>query len=287
MSTRGPAALVPPDADRRDPEFIRRQMPWFSRVLEAWYQPEVMGLEQVPDGRALVVGTHNGGAAAPDMYALMLAFWKRLGPDRPAYGLAHDVALRVPLIGPSLARMGAVPAHPQNAAALLEQDALVLVYPGGDLDAYKSFRDRHVVTFGKRRGFIRVAIRAQAPIVPVVSVGAHEIFYVLTDGGELARRLRLKELARVEVLPIILALPTGLVVSTFVPYFPVPSRVRVRLLPPIDLGLPPEAADDESMVDRVTERVRSTMQAALDDLVAEGGFGVRARFATLPAQRRA
>src|SRR6266508_68225 len=73
--------------DRRDPAFILEERELLGAACDTWYAPDIMGLENVPAGRALVVGTHNGGFMAPDMFSLMVGFWRQHGPDRPAYGL--------------------------------------------------------------------------------------------------------------------------------------------------------------------------------------------------------
>jgi len=265
--------------DRRDPAFIVEEREWLGALCATWYAPDVLGLENIPPGRALIVGTHNGGYMAPDMFSLMVASWHEWDPaERVAYGLAHDFVLRVPLVGRWLAKLGAVPASPHNAERLLGRNVAVLVYPGGDRDAFKASRDQHVVSFAGRKGFVRMALRTQAPIVPVVSVGAHGVFHLFTDGAGLARALGLKKYFRMDVLPIGLALPTGLLVSVATPYVPVPTKIRVRVLSPIELGHPPAAASDEAVVQELHDRVVAVMQAGVDALVAEGGFGVKARF---------
>jgi 1-acyl-sn-glycerol-3-phosphate acyltransferase len=264
--------------ERRDPDFILAERDFLGALCDAWYAPEVMGLEHLPPGRALVVGTHNGGYNAPDMFSLMVATWRAHDPhDNPAYGLAHDMVYRIPWAGRWIAKLGAVPAHPENARLLLERDRAVLVYPGGDRDAYKPFRARHTVTFAGRMGFIRLALRSRAPIVPVISVGAHETFLVLSDGANLARRLGLKKRLRMDVLPIALALPFGLSIGALSPFLPMPTKIRIRVLPAIDLGHGPEAAESLPVVEEIFDRVVATMQQALDALVVEGGFGVKAR----------
>jgi 1-acyl-sn-glycerol-3-phosphate acyltransferase len=273
--------LGPDPLEWRDPGFILGELPLLGALIDRWFAPDVEGLEHLPQGPSLVVGTHNGGTLAPDMFTLMVACWRRFGVELPAYGLAHDQVFNMPVVGRWIARLGAVPARQRNARALLDRGATVLVYPGGDLDAFKPWRERHLVKFGDRTGFIRTAVAAGVPIVPVVSVGAHETVRVLTDGRDLARRLGLKALFRFEVLPVMLCLPWGVWVGAFETHLPAPSKIRIRMLPPIDLGLPPEAAGDEAAVLAARERVRATMQEALDGLVAEGHFGVRARFAEL------
>ena len=146
---------------------------------------------------------------SPDMFALMVAWWRHFGVEAPAYGLMHDLPFRVPIAGDLMARLGAVRAHPANAIALLARGAPVLVYPGGDLDAYRPWSRRGEIVFARRTGFVRVALRTGAPIVPVVSSGAHDGFRVLTDGRTLVERLGLKRRTRLDVLPIALCLPWG------------------------------------------------------------------------------
>lgn len=270
----------PPAADplaRRDPAFIRRQLRILGPLVEAWFAPEYEGLAHLPRGRALVVGTHNGGFISPDLFSLMVGVWRTLGPERPAYGLAHDVAFRVPVMASWLGKLGGVPARPELALRLLARDACVAVFPGGFRDAYKPYGARHVVDFFGRTGFLRTAIRAGAPIVPLVSAGAHDAIRVVSGGVGAARALGLDRSLRIDALPIQLCLPWGVAVGP-VPYLPMPCKVKLAMLPPIELGLPPEAAEDRALLEGAYRRVIAVMQAGLDDLVARGGFGLCSRF---------
>jgi 1-acyl-sn-glycerol-3-phosphate acyltransferase len=176
-----------------------------------------------------------------------------------------------------LERVGEGGADVLAAGVVLERGAQVLVYPGGDIDTFKPWSERHTVKFGGRTGFVRLALRQQVPIVPVVSVGAHETFRVLTDGHRLAQALHLKQLLRLEVLPVFLCLPWGLWIGPYEMHLPLPSKIRLRVLPPIHFDLPPSAADDDDTVHALAEQVRCTMQAALDELARVHGYGVRAR----------
>ena len=264
--------------ERRDPEFIRRWLGTLAWLVDEYHHTTVEGLEHVPVGPALAVGNHNGGIMSPDMFALMVAWWRHFGPDEPAFGLTHDIPFLIPVLGEALGRLGAVRARPANAVALLERGARVLVYPGGDLDAFRPASRRHEIVFGERTGFVRIALRTGAPIVPVVSSGAHDAFHVLDDGRALVRRLGLKRFTRVEVLPIVLALPFGLSVGPNF-YLPIPVRMHLRVLPPMRWpSLPPEAADDREVVWRCREEVREAMQVALDDLARMPGLGRRVPF---------
>jgi 1-acyl-sn-glycerol-3-phosphate acyltransferase len=261
---------------RRDADFIRRHLEILGPLVDAWFAPECDGLAHLPRGRALVVGTHNGGFISPDLFSFMVGVWRTLGTELPTYGLTHDVAFRIPGMAPWLSKLGAVPARPDLALELLQRDRLLAVFPGGVRDAYKPYRARGVVDFYGRTGFLRTAIRAGAPIVPLVSAGAHEAIYVLAGGARAAHALGLDARLRLDALPLQLCLPWGIAVGP-VPYVPMPCKVRLRLLPPIELGLPPEAADDPGALAGAYRRVVGAMQVALDELISRGDAGLRGR----------
>lgn len=262
---------------RRDPEFIRANQDKLAFYFERYHHVTVEGFENVPDGPTLAVGNHNGGIMSPDMFGLMFAWWRHFGADDPAYGLAHDLGFRLPVLGEMLARAGGVPARQDNARALLDRGARVLVYPGGDLDAYRPWAHRHRIVWGERKGFIRVALRSGVPIVPIVSAGAHEAFRVLSDGRRLVAALGLKRISRIEVFPIALCLPWGITAGPAF-FLPMPVRVKIRVLPPLrwpELG--PDAADDDAIVRRCRSEVHGVMQSALDELSRDRSLGARLR----------
>ena len=132
-----------------------------------------------------------------------------------------------------------------------------------------------VAPYGGRKGVIRLALRTQVPIVPAVSVGAHETLVVLSRGEGLARRLGLDKRFRVSVMPLVLGPPFGIVPGG-IPTFPLPAKVTVELLDPIDFSerFGPEAAEDPEVVDACFEELTSTMQDALYRLAAERQFPV-------------
>jgi len=127
---------------------------------------------------------------------------------------------------------------------------------------------RHKICFGRRRGFIRLAIERQAPIIPMVSVGAHETMFVLNDGRRTAEIIGLPKYLRIKSVPLVISFPFGLTPGGIFS-IPLPSKIRVRILPEIELDEPPEAVNDKTTVERCFEHVRRTMQRALDDLASK------------------
>ncbi len=250
----------PDRLDQREPAFVARCAGLVRRVHTRWHRGEVRGLEHIPPGPALYVGNHSGGLWTPDTFIFAQAVHDARGIEDVPYGLAHDLGVDVPPLNRLLVPLGAVRAVPGNAERLLAAGHKVLVYPGGDEDALRPFRQRGRVVFGGRRGFARLALKAGVPIVPVVAAGAHSGFIILDDGRRLARLLRADRWARLKVFPIILCAPWGLALGPAVLYVPFPSKVLVEVLPPIA----PEGTSDE-----LAGRVEATMQATLDRLEAE------------------
>jgi 1-acyl-sn-glycerol-3-phosphate acyltransferase len=264
----------PHDLEARDPSFIDDLQPLMSLLYDRYFRCVTELDAEVPKGPVLVVANHNGMTGTPDMFCHMTAFWRRYGTDRLGYGLMHDVPFTVPAAGAWLNAAGALAANHDNAARALGRGAAVLVFPGGDVDACKPFRDRYKVDFGARRGFIRLAIQQDVPIVPLVSVGGHESLYILTDGRGISRTLHLDRRFRSNVWPVGLALPWGLVFGIPYPHLPPPVKIHTRILAPIRLDLPRRAADDARAVDAAYARVVGAMQDAANELRAAGRHGL-------------
>lgn len=264
----GRSRIVPAeDLAARDPRFVSLVVDLARALGERYFRLELEGVENLPArGGALLVGNHNGGLVPLEPFFTMVAAWDRFGPDRAVYALAHDFLFDDPMLRGYAGKLGALRAKPAGAKRALEAGHLALVYPGGDLDAFRPFRDRWKIELGGRTGFVELALRTRVPIVPVVTAGAHEQFIVLSRGDRAAARLHLHEWARVVVLPIVLAVPWGVTIG-FVPYLPLPAQISMRITEPMSWPhLPAEAADDPAVVRRVYDEVEARMQATLDDM---------------------
>jgi len=166
-------------------------------------------------------------------------------------------------------RGGTVAASHENAEKALSAGAALLVYPGGDWEVHRPTWEGHRVDFGGRKGFIRLALDEDVPIVPVVSVGGQETALFLSRGDRLAKALSLDRVFRLKVLPISLAIPWGLNVGDFLGHVPLPAKITTEVLPPIDLE---EQFGPDPDPDEVYDHVTTVMQATLDSLAAERRF---------------
>ncbi len=257
--------LLPEARDRGglDGRVVGVVRPAVERALRAWHRIEVDGLERVPRGGALIVGNHNAGITFLEPFG-MAAHWYRVrGVDEPLHFLVHDAVLAVPGLGAFLWRVGCVRASRGNALTVLGEGGKVVVFPGGDLDAWRPFSERHRVDLAGRKGFVRLALQARVPIVPLVSVGGHETLVVLTRGRRLARALGLKRLLRTDTFPISLALPWGVMVGPMF-HLPLPARCQVRFQEPIHLE--PGRPDDPGALQAGYDRVLEALQRGLDEL---------------------
>jgi 1-acyl-sn-glycerol-3-phosphate acyltransferase len=254
------------DLDERDPDFIRERLPLMWLLASLWYRGEVRGLGNIPDsGPVLLVGNHSGGNMTPDTVVFTLAFNTYFGVERAFFQLAHNLVLSMPGLG-SLRKFGTVAASPENARKALKSGAALLVYPGGDYEVHRPSWHRNRVDFDHRKGFIRLALAQNVPIVPVVSIGGQETALFLTRGEGLARLLALDRLFRLKVLPISLGLPWGLNVGDMLGHIPLPAKITIETLPPIDLRK--EFGPDPDL-DDVYDHLIRLMQETLDALAAE------------------
>jgi 1-acyl-sn-glycerol-3-phosphate acyltransferase len=254
------------DLDERDPDYIRERLPLFWLCASLWYRGEVRGLGDVPaSGPVLLVGNHSGGNMLPDTLVFTLAFSTYFGVERSFYQLAHNLVLTIPGLG-WLRKFGTVAASHENAHKALQSGAALLVYPGGDYEVHRPIWERNRVDFNGRKGFLRLAIEEDVPIVPVVAIGGQETALFLSRGETLARLLALDRVFRLKVLPISLALPWGLNVGDMLGHIPLPAKITVETLPPIYLR---ERFGPEPDIDAVYDHLIDVMQDALDGLASE------------------
>ena len=183
---------------------------------------------------------------------IMQAIRNEHAAARPLYMLGEHWFKGFPGLGAFAAKMGVVPAHPANAQRLLaEEDRLALVFPEGQKGTSKVLWQRYRLRRFGRGGFVRTALRAEVPIVPIALVGGEEAMPIFAHMRALQRM-------------------TGLLYAPLTAATYLPAKFRIRFLEPIDIAsMPEDTVDDAAAVQTISEGIRARIQVALDEMLAE------------------
>jgi 1-acyl-sn-glycerol-3-phosphate acyltransferase len=235
-----------------DEEFADVVRPLLDFLYDRWWRVQVEGVRRVPShGRALLVANH-AGILPWDATMIALGLLREHPLPRQPRFLVLDWAFELPFVSTAIRRLGGVAASPYNALRLLEQDELVAVFPEGVKGTGKPFSERYRLQRFGRGGFVELALRTGAPIVPVAVVGSEEIYPKLGDSRQLARLVGAPFFPLTPTFPWLG--PLGVV--------PLPSRWRIEFCEPIETaGYGPGGADDRALVFELSEQVRETIQA--------------------------
>lgn len=263
--------------NERNPQIIKSFMPFWEWFYRYYFRVTTDGWQHIPPrGQVLLVGSHNGGLATPDMIMTMYDWFLRFGTKRLIYGLMHPSVWKVnPTLAQLMAQTGAIAAHPKMALAALDKGASLLVYPGGAQDLFRPHRERDRINFARRKGFIKLALKHKLPVIPIISKGAHDTLIVLDDFYDVVKQLHqwgMPWLLNVdpEVFPIYLGLPWGIGIGPL-PNIPFPVPIHTRICPPIMFErYGQKASRDRAYVDACYQRVVTQMQQELDLLIADG-----------------
>lgn len=265
--------MAAPDTDPRNPrrgdvdewgrsekfrEVVRRV---YDPMYRHWFRAEWEGLENIPtEGGALLVSNH--AAAIPsDAPVIMHGIETEL--QRPVYGLAEYMFKRMPVVGTLWARGGGVVAHPDNAYRLLRnQKQLVLVFPEGTKGTSKTYEERYQLSRFGRGGFVKIAMRAGVPVVPIAVVGAEESMPILFKLNMLSKALG------IPYFPVTANMVAFGPILGSVLYFP--AKFKLRVLEPVTFDVEPDQPRySRSLVINQSEHIRQIIQEALYDMLRE------------------
>jgi 1-acyl-sn-glycerol-3-phosphate acyltransferase len=238
-----------------DPAFEDKLRPLLTLLYRNYFRVQVEGIDQVPSAGAAVIVANHSGTLPLDGAMLRTAIRLDHPSGRNLRWLAEDFVFYLPFAGVVLNRIGAVRACPENAERLLEQNALIAVFPEGVHGIKKLYSERYRLQRFGRGGYIRLCLRTRVPLVPCAIVGAEEtnpLLYRLDWPSALVK------LPYVPITPTFPLLgPLGLL--------PVPTRWKIRFGEPISFDrYGPEAADDNVLVSSLSERVRTSIQSLID-----------------------
>ncbi len=231
---------------------------FFRFLYKTWFNVTLLGMENIPDsGRAVLCGNHSGvlpldGAM---LYDGIIQFHPN--PRRVRF-LVNEFIRKTPVAGDIIRGFGGVPAKYDVATELLNKDELVLFYPEAEKGTGKLYKDRyHLIDFNP--GFVKAAIETGSKIIPITTVGGDEIYPLLGN---------LKPVAKMMGAPY-------WPITPFYPWLPFPLNavpLPIKLLicigKPIDLGYPPEKAEDHELLESIARKIQNDIQNELDGLLA-------------------
>lgn len=261
------ALLSDPDPERsvddwgRSERIVTALEPLLNFYYRYWFRVETEGIENVPSqGGALLVSNHSG-ALPPDAPMVMQAIRNEHPEPRPLYMFGEHWFKGYPGVGMLVNKLGLIPAHRDNAQRLLnEEGRLAIVFPEGQKGTRKVYWQRYRLRRFGRGGFVRSAIRARVPIVPVALVGGEEAMPIFAH-------LRLmQKLSGLIYFPFNHAFPHfGLAAALMY----LPAKFKIDFLEPVDTAsIPIEVADDPAEVQAIAEQIRTRIQQRLDEMLA-------------------
>ncbi|MCV6965743.1 glycerol acyltransferase [Mycobacterium intermedium] len=261
------------DLEGQDETTMQRQKFFWNFLVDYWFRMEIDGWENIPQPPALLIGIHSGAPFVWDAWTVGLQWWRRFGPERPLHGTAHDALMAIPGFGRYFRSMGVLPAAPDAIATALAEGRDVALWPGGEVDSLRPWRERDRANLAGRTGFVKMAIRAGVPIVPIATVGGADAMPVLIRGDRLSHTLRLDRLLRLKVFPLAISLPWGIAPAAL-PQLPLPAKIRTRFMPTVELDSDADRAEDEAYVEAKYHEVQDSIQRGMDALARKRALPV-------------
>lgn len=253
-------SYLPRDKWGYEPEFLERIKPIFEFFYHYYWRVSVTGLENVPEqGRVLLVANHSGQFPF-DGFMIGISLLNDHPGHRMVRGLYAKWFRSLPYLSTFLTRLGQVLANEENAIRLLEEDHMVAVFPEGYRGISKSSKERYRLARFGRGGYVRMAVRTGAPIIPISVVGAEEMYTTLVEGAWAEKFIGYP------VPSITLTWPwLGLLGIV-----PLPTKWYIDFGQPIPVeSYHPDQADNAYLVAQLNDQVRNTIQSMLHHRLAQ------------------
>jgi 1-acyl-sn-glycerol-3-phosphate acyltransferase len=233
-----------------DPEFNRSLLLAMAWMYRSWFRVAARGLENVPEGRVLLIGNHAGNTFAWDGAMLATTLFLEGEPPRIARGMAEYFLPTIPFFNVYMQRFGSVVGTPENCSQLLDQGEAIMAFPEGQRGFVKTYDHRYELQeFGL--GFMRLALETGTPIVPVGIVGSEE------QSPGLANLRSIGKLIGAPAFPITLTFP-WLGPAGFVP---LPVKYQIEFGEPLNFEGDP--TEDDSAIGEKVEVVKDVIRSML------------------------
>lgn len=241
-----------------DPKFEEFITPIFEFLYKKWWRVSLEGVENVPSEGPVILVSNHSGTLPVDGAMIKAGLLFEHPQKRDARPLAENFVYYLPFIGTIMNRVGGVRACPENAEMLLERGDVVMVFPEGVKGIVKPFKYRYKLQRFGRGGFVRLAMKTRSKMVPVAVVGAEEVYPIIYKIDFLGK------IFNIPTFPITLNMlllgPLG--------WIPFPSKWYIKFGKPMDFSeFPPDAYNDDIIVNQISQMVRSTIQDMLIEML--------------------
>lgn len=215
---------------------------FFMELMHKYFRLEIEGLDHIPrKGGGIITPNHSGYTG---MDAMLLSHEIRKNRNRTPRVLTHHLWFLTQTTSIPAKRLGFIEATTKNGLKYLNAGDLIVLFPEGEYGNFKPTSEAYVLQ-EFRRGFVRMALKTQSPIIPTLVIGAEEAHINLSQ-------LKFSKYLRGLILP----LPLNII--------PLPSRWKIRFLEPIELPYKPDKADDVDLVHEIASDIQERMQAELN-----------------------
>jgi len=147
--------------------------------LENYHNYKINGLEQIPNNTGFIL-ISNHSFLAYDMIFFMKSYYKDTGKFVRA--LTDHSIFKIPILRTLFLQLGIVDGTMKNSSKILKNNYGLVIYPGGAKEAMKPSTEKYQLRWQGRYGFIKLAIKNNVPIIPIISKGNDDIFKVYYDG---------------------------------------------------------------------------------------------------------
>lgn len=251
-----------------DPDLAHKVAKFYLPIIQGYHRAKFIGLENIPDQAFLAVGNHTGMHFMPESF-LWLSKYHSEPRQVPMLTLVHHMSHMLGrLAHMPVHELGFLEARRDNALMALNAGFAVTVYPGGDRDVARPFCERNKINFFDHTGYVRTALKAGVPILPIVGCGGGETLAVLNSGEKFAEWTGLKQFAQIHTWPLYWSFPFGLHVGHF-PHLelPLPSQITLSILEPYHITeFGPEDSENLEVLQKINADLLQLMQNELDKL---------------------
>ncbi|HMN67065.1 MAG TPA: lysophospholipid acyltransferase family protein [Bdellovibrionales bacterium] len=220
---------------------------FFLELMKTYFRVQVEGGANIPKrGPALILPNHSGVSGFD---AMVLQHEITRASGRYPRVLTHHLWFLTKTTAIPARKLGFIEATTENGLIALRKKQLVMLFPEGEYGNFKPSSKAYQLQEFKR-GFVRMALETQSPIVPTLILGAEETHVNLS-------RLKLTKFLRGVILP----LPLNVI--------PLPSKWKIIFMEPIHLPYERKAAHDCELVKELAEEIQERMQDRLNEELAK------------------